>query len=126
MKIKILNWNSPCNKPGQWMPAKQFWLSPDGKYAIAEIFAGELFVAGKVVRNTLDQCTMTFFSEIQNHSVEVSGHQYETDWHCMIYGFCKLICRDMESPEPIVHRIYFDKKLYLKKRQELHGTDKKA
>lgn len=123
MIVKILN----CKHPGilsEGNKALQIWMSPDKKYAVAEVFAAESFVAGLIEEVDEEKGIMTLICKdsFSTEMEEIDYNSYTVDWSCMQYGFCKLRSRSLESYKSRVFRIYFNPELYIRKYEELNGV----
>ncbi len=118
MNVMILNWDSIYNRD-DFISVPNVWISPDEKYLVIERFRDELFVSARVVTKAGDGWIADFEEcyEPPHHSIDLRG--YRVDWSHMEYGFCKLQCFEMESGfDGTVHRFYFDRALYRRKRAE--------
>lgn len=122
MTIKILNFKHPCyNQSG--IDAIKTWISPDKRYAVAGIFRGGYYVAGKVIEydDSHDTLIIDFVDCLsRSDDVYIFGG-INVDWSYMKYGFCKLICWNIETNQYRNSRFYFDPELYKQKYEEING-----
>ena len=103
-------------------------FSPDGRYAVLEIRPGELFAAFFVEETEGDTVRGRYagYAWIDGDGLYLRKTWIEWEW--IEYGFCKLrLWAPEEKPvqpgvfERTVARFWFDRELYEKKKQELHG-----
>lgn len=119
MEVMILNWASRYNKD-DFILVPRVWVSPDEKYIVIERFRDELYVAARIVTKAGDGWIAEFEECYAPRCDSIDLRGWSVDWSCMQYGFCKLRCFEMESGfDGTVHRFYFDRALYRKKRLEL-------
>ena len=119
MKVKVLN--SKAITSDEFVNIHDFWVSPDERYAIIEVYVDELFLVVEVILNSEDSMTVRTIRE-RWHMNEPDIFRYKVDWSCMKYGFCKLDTRSMESDETKTERFYFDPDLYKRTYEEMHGV----
>ena len=105
------------------------YFGPDNKYAVIRITGKGLFVAVKTVEETAEELRCIYIDHYTYFTDEPMLQKLWVDWACARYGFCKLILWAPELVnefggffETTLHRFYFDRELYEKKREELHGT----
>lgn len=114
MKVRIFNWDSSCNENRQYFDVREVWLSPDKKYAVIEIWKDELFVFGKMIEENEEIISLDYIDSFPGYFLEeIDYRNFWVEWDCMQYGFCKLVCAEMESGR--MHRakrFYFDSDLY--------------
>ncbi len=121
MKIMILNWESIYNK-NDFIDVSNIWVSPDKQHLIVERYKSELFVSAKVITDTSDGYIAEFIECYEPHYSSIDFRGYRVDWSCMKYGFCKLLCFEMESGfDGTAHRFYFDRNLYRRQRAMHHS-----
>lgn len=120
VKVRINNWNSIYNENRSHFDVKQAWYSPDKKYAVLEIWTDELFVFGKLIDENEEIISLDYIDSFSGYFLdEVDFRTFWVEWGCMQYGFCKLVCRELESGR--MHRakrFYFDPELYKQKYEE--------
>ena len=120
MKARIINWNSNCNEIHPYFDVKEAWHSPDNKYVVVEIWKDELFVFGKLIEENDEMISLDYIDSFSGYFLEeIDYRRYWVEWDCMQYGFCKLVCAEMESGR--MHRakrFYFDPELYKQKYEE--------
>ena len=104
-------------------------LDPTQRYAVAEIFRNELFVAFRV--STREETSMA--GEYVDHFSYSDDTpmllKFTVEWGCIEYGFCKL---NLWAPEMIrefggrfdrtVKRFYFDWELYRASYERINGV----
>lgn len=119
MQVMILNWNSIYNK-NDFIDVPRVWISPDEQYMIIERFRDELFVSARVVTKAGDGWIADFVECYTPNTDSIDLRSWRIDWSCMQYGFCKLQVFEMESGfDGTVHRFYFDRALYRRKKSSL-------
>ena len=122
MDVEIQNWASPENRP-LWEDVRCS-LSPDGKWAVAELFRGELYAAGRVLRRKGNRLTVEFLEAAAGFdAADADAHSWDVRWEWLHFGFFKIVCRELESGECRVHRVYVDRKLYENQVKMRHGGD---
>ena len=106
---------------------------PEGRYAVAELYANELFVALRVTGRDGDRIAGEYIDHFSYSDDVPMLLKFSVSWDCIPYGFCKLSLWAPEmashfdgSFEKTVKRFYFDRALYEAKREELHGSSDSA
>jgi len=104
--------------------ALRTWVSPDERFAVAEVFGSGYFAAGEIVafQKELQQMTLRCIDELRVDFDEPELYSCDVSWSTMPYGFCKLRRLRYETLEERTFRIYFDPELYKAKYEELNGV----
>ena len=111
--------------------AQSISLSPDSRYAV--VFLGSLgpFVAVKLLESAPDGTSCgEYLDSCRGYDEDIPMlMKYSVDWDMIGFGFCKLVLFAPEMSEKFggafsgtVHRFYFDRALYERKRKELHPS----
>ena len=104
-------------------------MDSEHKYAVAEVFRNELYIAVKIIAYENDILIWEYVDHYSDSDDCVMLMKYYVDWECIKYGFCKLILWAPEmaakwngSFEKTVKRFYFDWELYKRSYEEKHGV----
>ena len=99
------------------------------RYAVAELYKKELFIALKVISDKNDILTGEYADHYTSSDAEAMLTKYSVDWGNIKYGFCKL---ELWAPElankfggsfsKTVKRFYFDFELYKTKYEKINGV----
>ena len=115
-------------KKGPWEPVS-LSRSPDGRYAVAEIFANELFVALEILDEDGEDLVGRYVDHFTDMDIVPMLKRYSVDWSCICYGFAKLVLFAPEMSEEFggyfdqtMRRFWFDRELYERKYLEMHGV----
>ena len=107
---------------------KDVLFSPDRRFAVIRLHYGALFLAIRVTDAGNDSLAGEYVDCCSYSSDEPVLTKLWVDWGCIGYGFCKLVLWATEmvnefggSFEQTLHRFYFDRNLYERKKNELHG-----
>ena len=102
---------------------------PLGRYAVAELFANELFVALKILRRDGDELLCRYVNHYAYQDDVPMLLRFSVQWDCIRYGFCKLNLWAPEATENrdgyfdrTVKRFYFDWELYKKCYEDVNGV----
>ena len=108
---------------------KDVLYSPDHRFAVIKLHYGTLFLGIRVTDAGNDSLAGKYVDCCSCSSDEPMLTKLWVDWGCIGYGFCKLVLWAPEkanefggSFERTLHRFYFDRDLYERKKNELHGT----
>ena len=115
--VKINGWDQcPYHfRADGYISVPEIWYSPDGKYAVVELFRGEVYVAVRVQEVNETWLICAYVDRYEDWNVEVDFRGYSVEWW-LSCGFAKLHCFGMESGfAGTVKRFYFDRQLYEKK-----------
>ena len=82
MKVKVLN--SKAITSDEFVNIHDFWVSPDERYAIIEVYVDELFLVVEVILNSEDSMTVRTIRE-RWHMNEPDIFRYKVDWSCVNY-----------------------------------------
>ena len=134
MKVRIHH-GKGClgRRDGEVLEALRVSTDPSGRYAVAELYANELFAAFRITARDGEILVGDYVDSFA-YDDDVPGLlKFSVSWDCISYGFCKLRLWAPESAGPVgglyettVKRFYFDRALYEARREELHGADRKA
>ena len=130
MKIKINGMTKPVpGIRGGTAEARKVWTDPEGRYAVAEIFTDELYLALKIEETDGETLTGEYVDRYERANDVPMLMRFTVDWGCIRYGFCKLLLWAPELAEEAgggfektVKRFYFDRELYEKSYEELNGV----
>ena len=125
MDVELRRWESPENRP-MWKDVRCS-ISPDGKWAVAELFRGELYAAGRVLCRSGDRLTVEFLqAEASFDDAVPDARSWEVRWEWLRFGFFKIVCRELDSGACRVRRVYVDRALYEKQVKMRHSGDSGA
>ena len=104
-------------------------VDPSGRYAVAELYAGELFVAARILSRTENELVCDYVNYYSCFNDVPMLMKFTVNWDCLQWGFAKL---ERWAPElaaendgffdATVKRFYFDWELYKRCYQERHGV----
>ena len=122
MQALITGWKDRFYQPREeFRKVYRTWISPDQRFAVAELFPGELFVAGKLLSLGREDMVLEFLGTFSDPSDTPELKKYEVDWSCLPYGFIKFQCSYPETLTSRSERCYFDRDLYRKMYQKCNG-----
>ncbi len=129
MKVRIENMKEGLLRGKGPYEAYGVSLDPEGKYAVAELFRNELFVALTVTSRDEEMLTGEYAGHFSFDNDIPTLLCFSVDWTYIGYGFCKLV---LWAPEEIggihsgtVRRFWFDRALYRARYEELNGVPPK-
>ena len=134
MRVRILHMKAGLVPRGrEFFDAISVAEDPEGRYAVAELYANELFVALRITGRDGDTLSGEYVDHFSYCDDVPMLLKFSVSWDCSPYGFCKLILWAPEMAnrfdgcfESTVKRFYFDRALYEAKREELHGSPGKT
>ena len=104
-------------------------MDPERRYAVAEIYHNELFVAMRTESDEDGVLTGDYVDHFSSRITVPMLESYSVNWDCIKYGFCKLVLRAPERAKEFggsfsgtVKRFYFDRDLYREKYEEINGV----
>ena len=104
-------------------------MDAEKRYAVAEIFKNELYIAFKIISIDDENVVGEYFDYYACMEDAVMLMSFSVDWNCINYGFCKLImwAPEMENEfggyfDHTAKRFYFDWELYKKCYEEINGV----
>ena len=108
------------DKSGNIVPADMISLSPTGRYFVAK---ADSYVVFHVVRTDGENVYGTAVTRGVDYSDDTGYpvHFQSVAWY-EAYGFVKIIFSRWDTFEKETARLYFDRDLYNRKKQELHGS----
>ncbi len=102
-------------------------FSPDRRFAVAKLHYGTLFIAVRVDEEESTSLSGEYVDCFSYALDDPMLTKLWIEWDCIAYGFCKLVLWAPEkanefggSFERTLHRFYFDRNLYERKKNELH------
>lgn len=102
---------------------RNIWFSQDGKYAVAVMAHGDVFIAVQIENRSDNQIIAFYVDMYEEMAVEVDLRTYSVDWFNIDYGFAYLRCFEMESGFSGTRcRFYFDVELYKQRYYERNGV----
>ena len=120
-------------RDGEIREAVRVSADPESRYAVAELYANELFAAFRITARKADLLVGDYVDSFAYDNDVPGLLKFSVSWDCISLGFCKLRLWAPESSgligglyETTVRRFYFDRALYEARREELHGADEKA
>lgn len=99
-------------------------MDPEGRYAVVEPGFGHLFIGVRIVSCENNHLVGEYVDYWYDPGTDVPMlYGYSVSWDCIQFGFCKLVlfAPEIDLLEKTMHRIYFDRELYEKSVQSLHG-----
>jgi len=120
-------------RDGEILEAVRVSTDPEGRYAVAELHANELFAAFRITARGEELLAGDYVDSFAFDNDVPMLLKFSVSWDYIPYGFCKLILWAPEMAnrfdgcfEKTVKRFYFDRALYEAKREELHGSPDSA
>ena len=106
--------------------ALHVFTDPEERCAVAELAAGELFVALRILSREGEDLRGSYVDHYRYDDAELPAlRKFTVLWDQMDFGFCKLDLWDPEGPvqrdggfHRTVKRFYFDRELYEASREE--------
>jgi hypothetical protein len=94
--VVIKDWASRFTKSAAPLTSHKVVYSPDGKFAVIELFKDEVFVGVRVLENDTETNVLygEYLSSFEDISWDVSIRNYTIDWDSYEFGLAKLHCHE--------------------------------